>query len=71
MIVNIFRVSGAEHLQMASSIRMSVSSAVKMISQGQTNIATGDIKENVKAKCAGVQEQLSLLTDRIAKLREG
>ena len=70
LIEAVYRVGGVEHLQLASSIRMSVSSAVKMISQGQTNINTGEIKENIKAKIDSLQEQLSSLTDRIAKLRE-
>ena len=65
------RVTGVQHLQLSSSIRMSVSSAVKLISQGQTNIHTGDISDPVKISLDNLSSELSLLTDRIAKLREG
>ena len=65
------RVTGVQQLQMSSSIRMSVSSASKLIHQGQTSIQTGQVKDSIGVKLEQVNNELSLLTDRIAKLREG
>ena len=65
------RVTGAQNLQMSSSIRMSLSSAVKLIQQGQTNIQTGEVKETLREKLQTLSSDLAILTDRIMKLREG
>ena len=64
------RVTGAQNLQISSSIRMSLTSAVKLIQQGQTNIQTGEVKESLREKLQTLSSELSLLTDRIMKLRE-
>ena len=64
-------VTGAQCLQMSSSIRMSLSSAVKLIQQGQTNIQTGEVKETLRGKLQTLSSDLAILTDRIMKLREG
>ena len=64
-------VTGAQSLQMSSSIRMSLSSAVKLIQQGQTNVNTGEVKETLREKLQSLSSELSVLTDRILKLREG
>ena len=63
--------TGAQNLQMSSSIRMSLTSAVKLIQQGQTNIQTGEVKENLREKLQTLSSDLAILTDRIMKLREG
>ena len=63
--------TGAQNLQMSSSIRMSLSSAVKLIHQGQTNIQTGELKETLREKLQTLSSDLAILTDRIMKLREG
>ena len=63
--------TGAQNLQMSSSIRMSLSSAVKLIQQGQTNIQTGEVKETLREKLLTLSSDLAILTDRIMKLREG
>ena len=63
--------TGAQNLQMSSSIRMSLSSAVKLIQQGQTNIQTGEVKESLTEKLQTLSSDLAILTDRIMKLREG
>lgn len=65
------RVTGAQNLQMSSSIRMSLTSAVKLIQQGQTNIQTGEVKETLREKLQTLSSDLAILTDRIMKLREG
>ena len=65
------RVTGAQNLQMSSSIRMSLSSAVKLIQQGQTSIKTGEVKETLREKLQTLSSDLAILTDRIMKLREG
>merc|ERR1719450_932986 len=44
------RVTGVQHLQMSSSIRMSVSSASQLIHQGQTNVQTGQVKGSINDK---------------------
>ena len=44
------RVTGVQQLQMSSSIRMSVSSASKLIHQGQTSIQTGQVKDSIGVK---------------------
>ena len=64
-------VTGAQCLQMSSSIRMSLSSAVKLIQQGQTNVNTGEVKETLREKLQSLSSELSILTDRILQLREG
>ena len=62
---------GAQHLQLSSSIRLSVASASKVLQQGQTNIKTGEISENIQTHLEPLLSSLASLTDRIAKLREG
>ena len=64
-------VTGAQCLQMSSSIRMSLSSAVKLIQQGQTNVNTGEVKETLREKLQTLSSELAILTDRILQLREG
>ena len=65
------RVEGAQHLQLSSSIRLSVSSASKLIQQGQTNVTTGEMAGDIQAQLQPLMSSLAALTDRIAKLREG
>ena len=65
------RVEGVQQLQLASSIRLSVSSASKLIQQGQTNVSTGEMAGDIQAQLQPLMSSLAALTDRIAKLREG
>ena len=71
LIEAVSRVTGAQNLQMSSSIRMSLSSAVKLIQQGQTHVQTGEMKETFREKLQSLSSELSILTNKIMKLREG
>ena len=64
-------VTGAQHLQMSSSIRMSVSSASKLIKQAQTNISSGLVNESINDNLEHLNNELASLTERITKLRDG
>ena len=71
MMEAVSRVEGVQQLQLSSSIRLSVSSASKLIQQGQTNVKTGEITENIQTLLQPLLSSLASLTDRIVKLREG
>ena len=71
LMAAVARVTGAQHLQLASSIRMSVSSAAKLVQQGQTSVQTGLVQEGVRDQLELLTSELALFTDNIAKLREG
>jgi len=71
MMEAVTRVEGVQQLQLSSSIRLSVSSASKLIQQGQTNVKTGEMTENIQTLLQPVLASLASLTDRIVKLREG
>ena len=71
MMEAVSRVEGVQQLQLSSSIRLSVASASKVLQQGQTNIKTGEISENIQTHLEPLLSSLASLTDRIAKLREG
>merc|ERR550517_1054767 len=71
MMEAVTRVEGVQQLQLSSSIRLSVSSATKLIQQGQTNVSTGEMAGDIQAQLQPLMSSLAALTDRIAKLREG
>merc|ERR1712098_302083 len=71
MMSSVCNVTGAQHLQMSSSIRLSVSSASKLIQQAQTNISTGVVNESIKENLEQLNHEVASLTERITKLREG
>jgi hypothetical protein len=58
-------------LQLASSMRLGISSAVKLIEQGQTSVETGLLEEGLGGKVEELKNALSLLTERITQLRAG
>merc|ERR1719445_1619950 len=51
-------VTGAQHLQMSSSMRMSVSSASKLIKQAQTNISSGLVNESINDNLEHLNNEL-------------
>eukprot|EP00092_Neocalanus_flemingeri_P007724 GFUD01008340.1.p1 GENE.GFUD01008340.1~~GFUD01008340.1.p1 ORF type:complete len:833 (+),score=293.69 GFUD01008340.1:93-2591(+) len=65
------KVEGVQELQLASSIRLSLSSAVKMIEQGQTSVESGLMVEVLGEKVEHLREKLAGLTERITQLRAG
>ena len=65
------RVEGVQELQLASSIRLSLSSAVKLVEQGQTSVETGQLGQVVGGKVEQLREALAEITERITQLRAG
>ena len=71
MVEVVRTVDGVQELQLASSMRLGISSAVKVIEQGQTSVETGLLEEGLGAKVEELKNALSLLTERITQLRAG
>ena len=71
LIEAVSRVEGPQQLQLSSSIRLSVSSATKLIQKGQTDFTTGEVVPAIQTQLEPLLAALATLTDKIVKLREG
>jgi len=71
MIEVVRTVEGVQELQLSSSIRLSLSSAVKLVEQGQTIVETGQLGTEVGKVVDHLRIALSSLTERITQLRAG
>merc|ERR1719369_602274 len=63
------KVEGVEELQLASSIRLSLASAVKLIDKGQTSVESGELREDMREQVELLKNALVCLTERITQLR--
>jgi len=71
MVTVVRTVEGVQELQLSSSMRLSISSAVKMIEQGQTSVETGLLGQDLRENVVELKSSLSALTERISQLRAG
>jgi len=71
MVKVVRSVEGVQELQLASSMRLSISSAIKLIEQGQTSVETGELGQELGEKVQELKGALSMLTERITQLRAG
>merc|ERR1712034_152266 len=67
MIKVVRTVEGVQELQLSSSMRLSISSAVKLIEQGQTNVETGQLGQDLRENVDELKSSLSALTERISQ----
>jgi len=71
MMNSVKSVVGVQELQLSSSMRLSISSAVKLVEKGQTNVVNDSLDHEVEKKINELKTALSILTDRITQLRAG